>query len=739
MTKSLALGFICAVAFSLTPHLFPQPQALRIRKRSRSQATASRLLAPEQAAAGKKFALLVGINKYKEGPPAISTLQGPEHDAELMKQTLVTKFDFPAGEAFTKTLLGSSATKKAITDAFESQLIENAKNNQGATRDEGAAVVFYFAGHGSQVADKNHDEADGYDETILAYDSLANGSNQIVDDEIDGLFKKLSQYTSNITFILDSCHSGTGTRLIGKATIAVREVIPAGPPASVAPTSDAANTFSRDIGNGILPRNASYVTISGCLPSEKAIEDDFPTPAGRKRYGMMTYYLIQALNRNPHTTYRELMKDVVGAVSSKVNQTPQFEGDLDRPVFGTALDRADPPLSFVGTVTGRTFNLTAGAAQGLREGTFLAIYSPGTQKLSGEFGKLATARIINVLDFTATAELAQPSPRVIPQNAKVALVTPNFGGDRLKVVLDLTVSGAAAAGTDLAHKLRNELRDSTLIEIVDTDNAASRTWTVMVRRGVFRDIKHLLTTLDQVQAQPKDDDPVYYVVKSPIDRPLYDFWVAATDTEADFKIVQALEKASKQEHLRALTNATSPLNKQVKVKVVRVSGAEGTDGIFRSTREQLVDLDQLGTAPFKVGENYRFKVENLSNTKLYVTLLVLGTSGSVKILNDPKKALEIPRRGSADFSCNIDRPPLPCWAAGPPLGIETYKVIATTVDTNFDFLEQEGAAPRNLIVSPLQWFIDQAASGLSRDPKRMNAVKGDTWATDQIDLLIAKD
>jgi hypothetical protein len=71
--------------------------------------------------------------------------------------------------------------------------------------------------HGAQVPDLNGDEEDGLDETIAPYDTrleTENGKrvlrNQVIDDEIDALLKRIPD--RNVTVVTDACHSGTVTR-----------------------------------------------------------------------------------------------------------------------------------------------------------------------------------------------------------------------------------------------------------------------------------------------------------------------------------------------------------------------------------------------------------------------------------------------------------------------------------------------------------------------------------------------
>ncbi len=62
-----------------------------------------------------------------------------------------------------------------------------------------------YSGHGGQVPDTNHDEADKKDETWCLYDG------QLIDDE---LYFELSRFAAGVRILVlsDSCHSGTITR-----------------------------------------------------------------------------------------------------------------------------------------------------------------------------------------------------------------------------------------------------------------------------------------------------------------------------------------------------------------------------------------------------------------------------------------------------------------------------------------------------------------------------------------------
>jgi hypothetical protein len=64
-------------------------------------------------------------------------------------------------------------------------------------------LTVYYSGHGSQVADRNHDEADGKDE-VMVFDQ-----GFIVDDDLAAALKKNCNGRCKVVLISDCCRSGT--------------------------------------------------------------------------------------------------------------------------------------------------------------------------------------------------------------------------------------------------------------------------------------------------------------------------------------------------------------------------------------------------------------------------------------------------------------------------------------------------------------------------------------------------
>ena len=598
------------------------------------------------------------------------------------------------------------------------QLTENAKKHEDAT------VVFYFSGHGSQAGDENGDEGDGIDETLVAYDSRVKDGRDIIDDEVDDWFEDLRRYTSNITFILDSCHSSSANRDL--TSIVPRKLEP-NPNMKPPHVVTARGGGSKDVGNGLLPRNRQYAALSGSLPEELSNEDNILTPEGYKHHGFLTYYLVDALKRTPDMTYEQAIREIEPAITKLApSQHPQAEGDTERVVFGGAGDRADPYIRIQTRPQDKTFEIAVGAVHGLQEGAILAVYAPQARKLSGEQDKLANARVLKVGDFLSTAELLDEPKAEISESAKVRIVSLYSGLQPMRVNLGgLPNQDTTTQDRGLLTKVEEALRQNQLVRLT----TGSDNWDIAVQRGCLSESKLVVATAPR-EVSPDACRIAYYLAPSDRDYPLASFWVMADDPKAAAgKLADAIQLLAKQENIRAIDNAVSPLRGKLQTSLIMVDTEKGPDGKPKIVSERAVDAQ--GSQPIRVGEYLRLKIENQSDYDLYTSVIGLGTSGSIQV-HTPTSTGELIKRGQSLTT----RPPL---RVGPPLGLETFKVIATTAQgVDFRVLEQSGLArsTKDPGTSALEWFLGQATSEKTRDSAAAEGLDLSSWTTDRVDLLI---
>ena len=274
------------------------------------------------------FALLVGISNYKSKD--ITRIDGCENNVPALSETLTRDYGFPAANV--KTLVNEAATRDAIIGEFQKHLLANAK--VAAENKAEAAIVFYFCGHGSQYPDQDGDENDGLDETFVPYDARTGDVFDILDDEFDDLKTDLRPFTSNAVFILESCHSGTGTRGDNSDKLASQE--------TDADKRKRTAYKRRHPPSG--PSDAmTYTEIAASLSYNTAKSETAAFCKCDKPMSLMTRALVQALKRStPNTTYRSLMREVSTEVATHSRQEPQLEGSRDTVLFGGAAKRSTP-------------------------------------------------------------------------------------------------------------------------------------------------------------------------------------------------------------------------------------------------------------------------------------------------------------------------------------------------------------------------------------------------------------
>src|SRR5687768_1591890 len=158
--------------------------------------------APHTRPAATRYALIVGISDYTNfGKEIGGDLPGARFDALGFRDVLIARYGFEPANIH--LVLDKEATRQRIVSELKTWLPSAAK--------PGDLVVFFFAGHGSQMWDTNGDEEDGLDETMCPTDVIkGNTDRDIPDDELNQLLNGIP--TDNITVVLDNCHAGSGTR-----------------------------------------------------------------------------------------------------------------------------------------------------------------------------------------------------------------------------------------------------------------------------------------------------------------------------------------------------------------------------------------------------------------------------------------------------------------------------------------------------------------------------------------------
>jgi uncharacterized caspase-like protein len=243
------------------------------------------------------YALIIGVESYD----SIPSLSYCVDDATAIHASLTAHGWSPADIT---VLTDGLATKANILSAIASIVsVAGAKDY----------LFLYYSGHGTAVADTNHDEADGYDEAIAPVDAgylpppddaLIDVNTLILDDELRDLFD--GARTEKGLIVFDSCNSGG---VINKG-VTDRS---AGPYGASTRSVSAANPGARGSGgrgvNGDLDIfNFPVLVASG--------QDEFAWEEGPPlEHGVFTYFLLGGLenlkadaNHDGKVSVRELFR-----------------------------------------------------------------------------------------------------------------------------------------------------------------------------------------------------------------------------------------------------------------------------------------------------------------------------------------------------------------------------------------------------------------------------------------------
>ncbi len=192
----------------------------------------------------KKQALLLGVSDYA-GENA--DLGGIERDIEKMKN-LFNTWGFEVTVLYDK----ESMDILSYLDKYANRLNKN------------DYFAFYYSGHGSHVADKNNDESDGEDETLVLSDGQSN--THLIDDI---LYAKFNAIKAKQMIFFDSCHSGTVFRNL-KGTAQAKTISPI----------KVGKTFSKGLNisakGDTMSADSQYIVFS----SSQDTEESLATPSG---------------------------------------------------------------------------------------------------------------------------------------------------------------------------------------------------------------------------------------------------------------------------------------------------------------------------------------------------------------------------------------------------------------------------------------------------------------------------
>lgn len=643
------------------------------------------------------FALLVGINQW-DPASRVRPLRGCLNDTKAVETFLLENLGVPSDHI--KVLRDSQATRDGIITAFRDHLINNPDIKPGSQ------LFFHYSGHGARVRDTQGIESDGYHESLVAYDSRTPGKTDLLDKELGELLEELANARgNNITVILDSCHSGSGTRDLpmDDSTPLSREIEPDERPlppdiaAKVARLAGASRNATPGVA-GWTSGDMPYVLIAGCRDEQLSREyEGSPTVWN----GALTYFTLEYLKRmSPDATYRDLHETVAAQVNGIYkSQEPQCEGQRDRKIFGGVTVERYPFLNVTG-VDGNTVHLDGGIVHDLREGTELALYLPEVRSRADLKGHtpLVKVRVVSADVTTADAEIIEEPGTVrtqstIPPFARAVITAQAYNPNLQKVGL---LSDGTPASDQAIARLRtalagdgHQIQPSILIEIADVE--ANPPFLVKAIEGQYHiydgDGKLLLVPIDFARADSISED-------SPV---------------GAMRVRQGLEAMARHRAVLNLKNEESAaLDSKVNVSLRQVE--PGSQGRKASTIPESTQADGSILLSYDPAENKTFAVEVWNDTgeTLFANVFLLTSNYGIYRLYPNKgqndsitETITIGLRQSGERPIGVGLEP------GQISTTEHLKVILTPEPTDLAGLRQDAlAVPGSKSVRGFGSFLD---------------------------------
>ncbi len=319
---------------------------------------------------GKIYALLVGINEYQGG---VRGLNGCVNDVKNVLEFLRRRTQSDEYELHELVLTSGDRanpaeqrpTRQAVIDGFRQHL------RQAGPED---IVFFYYSGHGSQEPAPPEFwrlEPDRLNETIVCYDSRAEGGCDLADKEIAVLLSEVAEKGAQVITVFDSCHSGSISRdldTVARMTPADDRMRPVQSYLGYESIITSPDVSPEEAATRVwfeVPRGR-HVLFSACRPEELAqerfIDDDV--------HGVLSYYLLDALQRTSGAlTYRDLYARLAALVRNRAaGQNPTLETadvqELDRPFLGGAI-KPQPPYFSLTRDDKRGWTIDGGAVHGV--------------------------------------------------------------------------------------------------------------------------------------------------------------------------------------------------------------------------------------------------------------------------------------------------------------------------------------------------------------------------------------
>lgn len=591
-----------------------------------------------------KRALLIGSQTFG--------LTGVNGDVELMAESLSERgFDV-------MVKLDDEATREGILDAYE-QLITDTP--PGSTD----PVVVYYSGHGGRDPFGDWEERQRRGELshlqyIVPFDMAATTESDyrgLLAQELSALQSRLTERTTNVTTILDCCHSATMSR--GRGALMPKAVSRSFPTAGAVSVLERLGP-SRD---GWDTSNRLAVRIVACDPTQSAYERASVLGG---RHGALTEQLVLALRElgGRSVSWRWIGDRIRTRVSAEIPmQRPEVEGPSERVIF--SLDTRSAVGAVPVSKNGTDLTIEPADLFGASEGDRF-------QLVDSDGATVARATVTEVSDdrahLTVESPLAADAAELIAVPVRTAVPRP--------VRLDVA--------QQLAEPLTAKIAASSLLRVLDDDG-------------------------DPGDGEPGEPPAVAIIGEK--DLTVRDGSGAAinrdalpTDDAGQNAAVALAERVVKADRLRRLRSADADGERD---RLVRVEFFQH-DGSGRTPRD-------LAGVRFHPGDRISVGITNITDVPVYVGLFDIDLASRVVLLSQEEPFGWRLEPGETKVAGGTGGVAL-SWDETVPDDeerLETLVVIAATKPQEFTLLEtaKDGATRRGAPLSELESLLTEAATG----------------------------
>jgi len=246
---------------------------------------------------GRRRAVTVGINYIGH---RVGTLSGCINDSDTFIALLTEEFGYKVADI--RQLRDDHPqrmpSRKNMTAAL-TWLVSGAR--------AGDHLFFHYSGHGSQQTDKDGDEMDGKDETLVPCDYQTAG--MLSDDELRRMLVETLPDGARLTCIMDCCHSGTALDLAYKVKLQA---------------DGQTCEVKKKAAGRIRPKAAGdVVMLSGCMDNQTSA--DIGSSGASKAAGAMTSAFKACITGKPLITYHDLLCSIRSFLKGRrFPQVPQL-------------------------------------------------------------------------------------------------------------------------------------------------------------------------------------------------------------------------------------------------------------------------------------------------------------------------------------------------------------------------------------------------------------------------------